>query len=171
MFAKNVRFSFARFLIIFILTLFIVATIFFLFTTNFKKFWRKWKQSRYKHFQNYNEDGTDINGLQVSNANIFENSTPSIQFRTEGDNIYIPPTYRVPKKSMLARVKNFFSKKTFQRRADQTLDERDPVYLNSESDRTPNQLYRKYDKSDLNDEYFVDSANNVRPNPFIVHLL
>lgn len=66
---------------------------------------------------------------------------------------------------------NYLSRVANSKRHHRHLDESDPVYLNSESDRMPDQLYRKYDKEDYKDEFFVDPANNIRPNPFIVHLM
>ena len=170
-YGSKVKFSFSRFILVFILSMCIIATIFLLFTQNCKKLWRTYKQRRYKTFKdyNYNEDGTTIDGVQLSsNVNIYENNTPSIAFRNnENDDVYFPPTRPAAKKSYLTRIMNFLRKK----HDNQMEGDRAPVYLNSESDRTPDQIYRKYGKEDYKDEYFIDHANNVRVNPFVVHLI
>ncbi len=166
---SRVKFSFARLLLVFILSLSIIATILLLMTQNCKKIWRKYKQSRYKHFQNYTDDGNTIDYLNSSNVRIDKETTPSIAFRTDCDDVQFSSDYYDPEPSLFSKLKAFIRRKRGDRNTDQS--DRIPVILESESDRIPDSIYRKFEKRDYKDELFVDNANNVQPNPFIVHLM
>lgn len=169
---SKVRFSMSRFLLVFILSLCVISTILILMTQNCKKIWRIYKHRRYKHFDeyNYNEDGTTIDGVQLSsNVRIDENSESSIAFRRDFDSVQFSPDYHVPKRGILARLGSYVKREKASHNTDAS--ERQAVYLDSESDRMPESIYRKYDKNDYKDDFFVDGANNIRPNPFIVHLM
>ncbi len=163
----NTKFTFARLLIVFILSFSIIATIILLTTQNCQKIWRKYKQSRYKHFKEYNEDDTAIDGLHSSNLGIYNDTTSSIAFRTDTDNVQFSPDYYEHKPSFFSKLVTYIKRK----RGNSDHSDRMPVILESESDRIPDSIYRKYEKKDYKDDPYVDYSNNIQPNPFIVHLM
>ena len=129
-----------------------------------------YKQRRYKHFRDYNEDGTNINGEDLSSNVDISRTQPSIAFRREFDDVSFSSSYPTPERGLLTRLGNYM-RSTWNYRRNRNREEQASVYLESESNKTPDLVYKKYNRDDMKDEYFVDQANNVRANPFIVHLM